>query len=465
MTLNLDDLITDEFITSILGEMPCETTIVIQQQPIQSSVSSTLGEEVDLSDLGVDVKECLTSERHHDKKLKIVSKSRDFKSCQICKKLAAKHNCYGAQACESCRVFFRRTVQNKTHILFECKKENECVMDSISRKSCQSCRYNLCLKAGMNPSWIMTDKERKAKQNLRREKILEEKRKRTSDNPEMKLVVPRAPDVGFTTEESLKLNLTVSWAKKYRFTVLCDSLCQDLSPLGIYCDMVFGVRSPPGKFLQYMEDQERIAFRGMALGLEEMEDLHEEDRITLVENNFPVAFSLMSAMLFDENYFEQHISELLTVVRELRSKKPILGEVVKRLNTVELQGKRFVFSYDQIYRSPWAEERDAEIRHRHLVTKMQKTLRRCDPSDPEQPLDEQLAALICLVILFTPPTEGGVRLKSRDAVDRVLHQNAYMLHRYIRAKKGKRPGAVFGDSILTAFDAGQAYELHRNRKI
>ena len=76
--------------------------------------------------------------------------------CSICKKteLNKTHNHYGSDsACYSCRAFFMRSVRSKKFKNFQ-HREEECVIDSKTRKSCKKCRFDGCLKAGMKLSYV-----------------------------------------------------------------------------------------------------------------------------------------------------------------------------------------------------------------------------------------------------------------------------------------------------------------------
>ena len=44
-----------------------------------------------------------------------------------------------------------------------CAKQSMCEIRLKTRKSCQFCRYQRCLDAGMKASWVITDEERKQK--------------------------------------------------------------------------------------------------------------------------------------------------------------------------------------------------------------------------------------------------------------------------------------------------------------
>lgn len=87
--------------------------------------------------------------------------------CPICANEAGKHSHYGGRGCSSCRAFFRRSVQNRSHERFACKVAQNCMIDSKSWKSCKFCRFQKCLQSGMKPSLVLNEDERKIRHQKR----------------------------------------------------------------------------------------------------------------------------------------------------------------------------------------------------------------------------------------------------------------------------------------------------------
>ena len=87
--------------------------------------------------------------------------------CLVCRaSVATKHVHYGAAAaCNSCRAFFRRAAQSGNHAEFVCRADGEsserCVIRPKSWKSCQKCRFELCLEAGMRVAFVWNMEQRK----------------------------------------------------------------------------------------------------------------------------------------------------------------------------------------------------------------------------------------------------------------------------------------------------------------
>lgn len=69
----------------------------------------------------------------------------NFCNIEICLLATGFH--YGVQTCESCKGFFKRTVQNKKE--FKCARNNDCEIHISNRKKCPACRFNKCCEVGM----------------------------------------------------------------------------------------------------------------------------------------------------------------------------------------------------------------------------------------------------------------------------------------------------------------------------
>lgn len=75
------------------------------------------------------------------------------------------HLNYGADACFSCRAFFRRAHQKcpKSIPNFQCKNGNKCDVNAKNRRRCQKCRYDRCLQYGMKPECVLDDGQRRSR--------------------------------------------------------------------------------------------------------------------------------------------------------------------------------------------------------------------------------------------------------------------------------------------------------------
>ena len=75
--------------------------------------------------------------------------------CQICSDAANEYKHFGgSNICFSCKAFFRRAVRSQREK--KCKQFGDCKINFVNRKSCHYCRFQKCLKAGMDPKWVMS---------------------------------------------------------------------------------------------------------------------------------------------------------------------------------------------------------------------------------------------------------------------------------------------------------------------
>ncbi|XP_038012584.1 steroidogenic factor 1 [Motacilla alba alba] len=77
--------------------------------------------------------------------------------CPVCgDKVSGYH--YGLLTCESCKGFFKRTVQNNKH--YTCTESQSCKIDKTQRKRCPYCRFQKCLTVGMRLEAVRADRMR-----------------------------------------------------------------------------------------------------------------------------------------------------------------------------------------------------------------------------------------------------------------------------------------------------------------
>ncbi|XP_049601628.1 nuclear receptor subfamily 5, group A, member 5 [Syngnathus scovelli] len=77
--------------------------------------------------------------------------------CPVCgDKISGYH--YGLLTCESCKGFFKRSVQNNKH--YTCAEGQSCPMNVAQRKRCPSCRFQKCLTVGMKTEAVRADRMR-----------------------------------------------------------------------------------------------------------------------------------------------------------------------------------------------------------------------------------------------------------------------------------------------------------------
>ena len=81
--------------------------------------------------------------------------------CSVCGSTTKTGLHYGAVTCYPCRAFFRRLPERKRTP--RCKKAGQCPVDAAatSNKLCGGCRFNKCLREGMQLNQVLNEEQRK----------------------------------------------------------------------------------------------------------------------------------------------------------------------------------------------------------------------------------------------------------------------------------------------------------------
>lgn len=96
----------------------------------------------------------LLSKRLHPRDKTLAAKSSITKLngmvllCKVCGDVASGFH-YGVHACEGCKGFFRRSIQQNIQYK-KCLKTESCTIVRINRNRCQQCRFRKCLSVGMS---------------------------------------------------------------------------------------------------------------------------------------------------------------------------------------------------------------------------------------------------------------------------------------------------------------------------
>jgi hypothetical protein len=96
------------------------------------------------------------------------------KICAICHCLSENYHLnYNVNTCNSCRAFFRRSVQSSTFLNSDgkfvsnmCITGGHCTITAATRKSCRWCRFTACRTAGMAEKNVLGEKEKAHKFRL-----------------------------------------------------------------------------------------------------------------------------------------------------------------------------------------------------------------------------------------------------------------------------------------------------------
>ena len=364
--------------------------------------------------------------------------------CHVCHSPAGKHNYYGGQVCESCRAFFRRTVQSESQgSTAECKLSGQCPIDSKSRKSCSVCRYKKCIQAGMNPNWLMTDKERKMKRGRQKLNLVP-----SQDVLETPLKMP------FTMEEVLRLKEMYDDLKVIGYDALCDVFSRDpRTPNKIFEMIRNGSTNTDPLLLKEIESHERERFMGIAFRVEDIDQVPRQDRHKLVRHNFPIYFATLISLYFGEHDFDALYAEYREYIRNYKLNESGMSHVLDLFDNLTRNGKKLRLKYEQLYNSPWAPNTEIEDRHRKLCGDIQRWPRHKE----NDPFDDILILLTLLNIIFST---NGLELASGKQIEKIQNYYAMMLYRYLKTYSPENSPAKFAQGLMLPAIARECYDLH-----
>ncbi|TSK77134.1 Nuclear receptor subfamily 1 group D member 1 [Bagarius yarrelli] len=117
-----------------------------------SSSSSACGEDGNSSSSGGSPRGCDESNITYNSPNKSVASLTKLNGmvllCKVCGDVASGFH-YGVHACEGCKGFFRRSIQQNIQYK-KCLKNETCTIIRINRNRCQQCRFKKCLSVGMS---------------------------------------------------------------------------------------------------------------------------------------------------------------------------------------------------------------------------------------------------------------------------------------------------------------------------
>ncbi|KJH46886.1 Ligand-binding domain of nuclear hormone receptor [Dictyocaulus viviparus] len=87
----------------------------------------------------------------------LLSNSKSNDRCLVCEAQATGFH-FEAQSCSACAAFFRRTVSLNKNFICIANRSN-CNVHYSMHQICRSCRFDKCLKAGMNPAGVRPRKD------------------------------------------------------------------------------------------------------------------------------------------------------------------------------------------------------------------------------------------------------------------------------------------------------------------
>lgn len=334
------------------------------------------------------------------------------------------------------------------------KTEQTCVINSKSRKSCQACRFQGCLRAGMQPKWIMTDSEVK----VRRERRLIMKQVRMEKKiPRHHVVSPKKDlAVGFSNDDLTMLedltNKTLSYAfyhlaKFYaKHVIVHDDV---LTALNTGSSLGFNSLRMLDKFI------ENVCI-GVYNNMEDTKQLPLDDSREIIVLNSPLVVSVVHSIFTSPADSKALRTRFLRRVNEELKDKDVMavGEKIKQLKARD--GSKSL-KYEQFYASPWSPDGTKEERHAFLSHKMLSWMPRKTPTSS---FDEIAFTLLLHIILFSAEF---LFLQNRQALEQVQLKYMHFLYQYLKVHYPKDGLAKFVDGMLLISYAREAMEIRLKR--
>uniref|UniRef100_A0A3Q2Q4M5 Nuclear receptor subfamily 5, group A, member 5 n=1 Tax=Fundulus heteroclitus TaxID=8078 RepID=A0A3Q2Q4M5_FUNHE len=192
-----------------------------------------------------------------EQKTEADSRPESEESCPVCgDKVSGYH--YGLLTCESCKGFFKRSVQNNKH--YTCSEQQSCPMNLSQRKRCPFCRFQKCLAVGMRREAVRADRMRGGRNKFgplyRRDRQMKQQKANT-DPCRIKMETKQAPGPQSPTVlhriSGPTSNLSSSAAFHLSHIVCPSGLEQSGQPLALDCTTnIHRALTPPS-----------MAFRGL----------------------------------------------------------------------------------------------------------------------------------------------------------------------------------------------------------
>ncbi|KAK7017010.1 hypothetical protein SK128_024782 [Halocaridina rubra] len=322
-------------------------------------------------------------------------RSQGNKACGVCGDVAKSMH-FGGLSCDSCKAFFRRSVQNNAYKGFTCPYEKKCVIAVSSRKACQYCRFNKCIAIGMEKGWVMSEDERRKMMQQRQEKKQKEELKRQTEIQELdKYSLPE--------EAQTEISIIVSLYKKAYQDIPYEESCQQDGPTGV--------------MVPWMTFYKRIAYFFSLF--REFTELPSSDQALLLKTAITSAGIIMGSVVYDSStgrWPGKGISRTGLIPQKVTTQN------VERLVPADLMNRvsQFFRKFQQV----------------------------CP--------DETMGMILILVALYSPELMG---LEAKDTIQHLQDRYTSVLHSYVKWKYKEKSALMFPKVIVSLADIRELAEL------
>ena len=364
------------------------------------------------------------------------------KTCPVCNTPVGRHSYYGAQVCLSCRGFFRRSVYSKQYQVFSCNKNENCSIDSKSRRSCKFCRFQKCLGAGMKLAWVLNEDQRKSR-------IV----KRTSSHLMAKNASLLHP---FTQEDidlvntSIRALINACHEKYYDVMLKGNSVMRSI----VTCIFDGSCMMSTSQCRDLMAVDKQLIVNYL-FSHSDLSKLTAFDRMTLISKNWNMIFSLLWAG------FSGTKSDLLSYYKDFVNygkrhyrNQPEIDEFVGSLDKLHLEDMREVeipVENDRIVIGVEGGNQSLLYDLHGLVHKIYLSL----VSEVTHAKDYNLFFMLMMVMLF----ERVDQLEEEQKVQKLQEQYVVMLERYLAEYHKKDRYKKLHEMMMSITYAKKVFDL------
>lgn len=355
--------------------------------------------------------------------------------CEVCENKCNHHIYYGGRVCQSCRAFFRRAVQNKSHLLWVCKFNNECSIYWASKRKCMYCRYQKCIKIGMKPNWVSTEIDRQA--NIQRKLA--------------KKTLLKSPDMCFTQEERMRICRLMHHMREYRVHALIQRYFHGNPRMRAkMTDFILGQKMELEYLLVFINEHVGPV-PDFILRMAHLGELDHDVATTLSQQNFGQLFPLFGVMAMNNPDFAETAKEIRSVAQTFVQNHPDYNSFLNVFDKIQnrAQGPK----YETVFPSPWAPSLEVEERHKELFQKVQEYPRAPKGSHVDKILF-MLTILVSLVSVCLDRGTKDIRIENLQAT------YTMMLYRYLKETMGRKAYAKLMDGLMISTITKQLSEIH-----
>jgi hypothetical protein len=393
--------------------------------------------------------------KHPTAALKILDESelpKDDSKCHACgDKSTGSH--FGGISCESCKAFFRRSVQKNRWEEYKCSYKSECKMNTNTRKICQYCRYNMCLSIGMRPKWVLSDDERQQKYGSRRKKnklvaaaaaaainIKEEDENETPESLEEKFYKYGVEAINEQSKMLKNYDQVIINKLTYAFYYSRQAHDLNLSSIDIKFQQLLRLNTDSAERTTELSKLSKLILANFMVQpvkrvitfaklLPDFRNLAIDDQMALLRGSTMEIFICSSQNLFDKttNSFTNVISRERNIPTGSNDDS----------NSIQLDILRFIWS-DEVF--------DKTISYLKSMNDLD--------------IDETTLILYIPLILFSPDRR---ELINRERILKIQNKYSSLLYKYLYFKYDKQVDVVnkiFTKLLLKMIDLRDLHELH-----